>query len=120
MGLTGALKRIATQVCPHCNKEYGRHSKKGFMKCLYTANYNLYNVVIELNQLKSEQVPAVPTEMNVHGQGKIEIPNKTNVNEKGEVKITPIPVDEDKDKSKDNWTRDLKENQKIATEEDDE
>lgn len=94
MGLTGVLKQVAIKICPHCNKEYGRHSKKGFMKCLYTANYNLYNVVVELNQLKAIQVPEISTKINVSGQGEIETPTKIDINEKGEVKITPIPVDE--------------------------
>jgi hypothetical protein len=49
MGLTGTLRDISSKICPHCNKQYGDangqkgHSKKQFMKCLYTANYNLYN-----------------------------------------------------------------------------
>ena len=76
MGLTGALKRVALETCPHCNKEYGKHSKKGFMKCLYTANYNLYNVVIELNQLKAKQP--------------LKIPEKIIVDDMGNVEITPI------------------------------
>ncbi len=120
MGLTGVLRKVALEVCPHCNKEYGKHSKKGFMKCLYTANYNLYNVVIELNQLKSEKMPDAPTKINVHGQGEIETPTKIVVDEDGKVKITPLPVDEDKDKSKDNWKRELKKGQSIATEKPDE
>lgn len=48
MGLTGTLKRISTQKCPHCKKEYGKHSKKSFMRCLYTANVNLYNATQQL------------------------------------------------------------------------
>ncbi len=51
MGLTGALKEISGKKCPHCRKEYGRHSKKQFMKCLYTANYNLYHIIQKYNEL---------------------------------------------------------------------
>ena len=54
MGLTGALKEVAEKECPHCKKKYGEHSKKGFMRCLYTANFNLYNVIMELKNLKDE------------------------------------------------------------------
>ena len=60
MGLTGALFGISKQICPHCKQTYGEvggkkgHSKKEFMKCLYTANFNLYNAVMEINRLKSE------------------------------------------------------------------
>jgi len=71
MGLTGVLREIATKECPHCNKEYGKHSKKGFMKCLYTANYNLYNVVIELNELRAKQPFELPE------KGKVEIADNT-------------------------------------------
>ena len=81
MALTGALKQVALKVCPHCNKEYGRHSKKGFMKCLYTANYNLYNVVIELNELKAKQP--------------LELPKKIITDEVGNVKITPMEKDDE-------------------------
>lgn len=75
MGLTGALRQVALKICPHCNKEYGKHSKKGFMKCLYTANYNLYNVVIELNELKSKQP--------------LELPKKIIKNAVEDIKIIP-------------------------------
>ena len=60
MGLTGALFGVSKQVCPHCKLTYGEvngkkgHSKKQFMKCLYTANVNLYNAVIENNILRNE------------------------------------------------------------------
>jgi len=59
MGLTGTLKQIATKTCPHCGKQYGDgggkkgHSKKQFMKCLYTANYNLYNAVLKIKELEN-------------------------------------------------------------------
>ena len=52
MGLTGALKEISGKKCPHCHKKYGDHSKKRFMKCLYTANYNLYHLIQEYNKLR--------------------------------------------------------------------
>ena len=55
MGLTGTLRIVSTKKCPQCNTEYGKHSKKRFMKCLYTANYNLYNVIIELESYKNPQ-----------------------------------------------------------------
>jgi predicted transcriptional regulator len=55
MGLNGTLKQISMQTCPHCRKEYGNHSKKSFIKCLYTANYNLYHLATELNTLKNPQ-----------------------------------------------------------------
>ena len=74
MGLTGVLKQVASKVCPHCSKEYGKHSKKGFMKCLYTANYNLYNVAIELNELKANQA--------------LELPKKIVTNDVANVKMT--------------------------------
>jgi hypothetical protein len=58
MGLTGALKEISVKKCPHCKKEYGRHSKKQFMKCLYTANYNLYHLIQEYNKVtKADESP---------------------------------------------------------------
>lgn len=58
MGLTGALLAISRQTCPNCKKTYGKvgnvkgHSDKQFMKCLYTANFNLYNAMMEINKLK--------------------------------------------------------------------
>ncbi len=54
MGLTGTLLQISRQKCGHCKKEYGKHSKKGFMKCLYTANYNLYHAYEKLNGIEEE------------------------------------------------------------------
>ena len=53
MGLTGALKIVSTKKCGQCNKDYGSHSKKAFMRCLYTANYNMYQIMVELNTLKN-------------------------------------------------------------------
>jgi hypothetical protein len=54
MGLSGALLEISTKKCPHCKKTYGKHSKKQFMKCLYTANYNLYHLLQEYNKTTEE------------------------------------------------------------------
>lgn len=79
MGLTGTLRRVALETCPHCNKEYGKHSKKGFMKCLYTANYNLYNVVIELNQLKSKQPLEIPEKIVVDDVGNVEMTGSVEI-----------------------------------------
>ena len=55
MGLTGTLLQISKQKCPHCEKLYGLHSKKGSMKCLYTANMNLYGMVQRFEALKQQQ-----------------------------------------------------------------
>ena len=52
MVLTGVLRQVSIKKCPQCGKEYGNHSKKGFMRCLYVSNYNLYNVMVELQTLK--------------------------------------------------------------------
>jgi len=52
LALTGVLREISLKECPHCKKKYGLHSKKGSMKCLYTANYNCYNLILENNELK--------------------------------------------------------------------
>ena len=73
MGLTGTLAQVAVKECPHCQKEYGKHSKKNFMRCLYTANYNLYNVVVELNELKMEKPIVVDENVNVNGQGTMHV-----------------------------------------------
>lgn len=59
MGLTGTLKRISTQKCPHCKKEYGKHSKKSFMRCLYTANVNLYNITQQLEIISPNRYDVV-------------------------------------------------------------
>lgn len=61
MGLTGTLKQISTQKCGHCNKPYGDtkdgkgHSKKQFLRCLYTANYNLFEAIEEIDRLKNQK-----------------------------------------------------------------
>jgi hypothetical protein len=57
MGLTGALKEISGKKCPHCKKEYGKHSKKQFMKCLYTANYNFYHLLQEYDKVTQRESP---------------------------------------------------------------
>ncbi len=90
MGLTGTLFQIASKQCPHCKKTYGKHSKKGFMKCLYTANYNLYNAVMEIQDLKGEL-------------------GDVDIEKNGDIEIST-------DGGKDNWKKDLKSNQEVATE----
>lgn len=62
MGLTGVLLEVSKKTCGHCRKKYGEHSKKNFMKCLYTANLNLYSSVMELNKLRSEMEVDTPKE----------------------------------------------------------
>jgi len=70
MGLTGALLEISGKKCPHCRKVYGKHSKKQFMKCLYTANYNLYHLIQEYNKLKKvDESPVVEPEIGADGGG---------------------------------------------------
>jgi len=78
LGLTGILRQIAIQKCAQCKKEYGKHSKKGFMKCLYTANYNLYDAIIRMDQL-NQTINELQKE-----QGK---PEKITVDDKGNVKV---------------------------------
>jgi len=85
LGLPAALRQIAKQICPHCNRQYGDidgkkgHSKKQFMKCLYTANYNLYNVVIELNELKAKQPLEIPEKIIVDEVGNVEMTGSVKV-----------------------------------------
>lgn len=82
MGLTGQLAQVAVKTCPHCNKEYGKHSKKGFMRCLYTANYNLYNAIIENNKLKNEKIKVVDGEAEIitpEGSKKIKVPKGARI-----------------------------------------
>ncbi len=55
MGLTGALLEISGKKCPHCSKTYGKHSKKQFMKCLYTANYNFYHLLLKYNKVTQRE-----------------------------------------------------------------
>lgn len=57
MGLTGALKEISGKKCPHCKKTYGHHSKKQFIKCLYTANYNFYHLLQEYEKATQRESP---------------------------------------------------------------
>jgi len=54
MPLTGKLKQVSVRKCPHCQTEYGEHSKKQFMRCLYTADYNYYTLAEEHNMLIQE------------------------------------------------------------------
>lgn len=67
MGLSGALKEVALKKCPHCKKEYGKHSRKQFMKCLYTANYNLYHLLQEYNKIKADAKES--SEVKPEGEG---------------------------------------------------
>lgn len=66
MGLTGVIRQVSIKKCPQCNIEYGKHSRKKFIKCLYMANYNLYNVMIELQELKNPQKENAP-EVQIDG-----------------------------------------------------
>lgn len=58
--LTGALLGISSIKCPHCGRTYGDvgsrkgHSKKQYMRCLYTADYDLANASVEIDKLKKE------------------------------------------------------------------
>ena len=53
MTLTGVLRQIGASKCGHCQKLYQDHSKKGFIKCLYTANWNLYQCMAKLEELQA-------------------------------------------------------------------
>lgn len=99
MPLTGKLKEISTQICGHCKKQYGKHSKKGFMKCLYTANYNLYNAYQELNLMKERN----------------ETLDKITVDEFGEVVIDGKKAGNIKEIPKENWTKERRENDEEKT-----
>ncbi len=52
--MTITQKEMADKKCGHCGLTYGRHAKKGFMRCLYTANFNLYNIIQQYNDIKDE------------------------------------------------------------------
>ncbi len=54
MPLTGVLKKVGNHKCPHCKNEYGLHSKKQFLRCLYTSDYNYYNLAQKYNELIEE------------------------------------------------------------------
>lgn len=54
MPLTGVLKTVGSRKCPHCKNEYGSHSKKQFLRCLYTSDYNYYNLAQQYNTLIEE------------------------------------------------------------------
>ncbi len=82
MGLTGLLREVSVKTCPHCKKEYGKHSKKGFMKCLYTANFNLYNAHIEIQKLKNEKIVVEDGKFEVEtpeGMQTVQVPEGTKV-----------------------------------------
>ena len=85
MGLTGTLKQISLRQCPHCNQEYGKHAKKQFMRCLYTANHNLYNAIIENNELKQEINQFV-----MGDKEELKVPEKITVDANGSVEIEQI------------------------------
>ncbi|KKN13483.1 hypothetical protein LCGC14_1005770 [marine sediment metagenome] len=57
MPLTGTLKRVAEDECPHCRKQYGKHSKKAFIRCLVTADYDLANAIVMIERLKEGAKP---------------------------------------------------------------
>lgn len=78
MGLTGTLLQISTRQCPHCRKDYGKHSKKQFMRCLYTANHNLYSAAIRINELtgnmvEEEKPKEIPQNIVVTEDGSVEV-----------------------------------------------
>ena len=75
MGLTGTLKRISTQKCPHCKKEYGKHSKKSFMRCLYTANVNLYNATQQIQTILTTNIEKKPKaeKLTIDNEGKLKV-----------------------------------------------
>lgn len=54
MPLTGTLKEIGKRKCPHCKEEYGEHSKKQFLRCLYTSDYNFFHLAERYNMLIEE------------------------------------------------------------------
>lgn len=74
MGLTGVLLEVSRKTCGHCRKEYGKHSKKNFMKCLYTANLNLYKSIMEVQRLKAETVNEPQTIEEKNGKVEIDTP----------------------------------------------
>ncbi len=53
MGLTGMLLQVSLQKCPFCSKEYGKHSKKGYMRCLAAASVNLHRAIQENDKLRA-------------------------------------------------------------------
>lgn len=56
MPLSGMLRKVANHKCPICGKEYGNHSKKNFMRCLYTSNYHMNEMLVELDKYKNDVV----------------------------------------------------------------
>ena len=54
MPLTGKLLEVSKIQCPICKKDYGKHSKKQNLKCLYTSNWNLYDLIKHYNELESK------------------------------------------------------------------
>ena len=54
MPLTGKLLEVSKIECPICKKDYGKHSKKQNLKCLYTSNWNLYDLIKHYNELEAK------------------------------------------------------------------
>jgi len=73
--LTGALKKVAGHKCPHCQKDYGEHSKKQFLRCLYTSDYHLYELITKHNELQEKYNKLTKEEESDNG-GKEEKENK--------------------------------------------
>ena len=44
------IKQISAQKCGHCEIPRGEHSKKNLMRCLYTADLNLYRAYKKLQE----------------------------------------------------------------------
>ncbi len=61
MVLHGALAQAASIKCPHCGVTYGDsngkkgHSKKNFIRCLYTADHDLANALIRIDTVTNER-----------------------------------------------------------------
>lgn len=52
MVLKGTLRKVSLVTCDHCSKEISKHSKKDFIRCLYTANFNLRKFANEVAMLR--------------------------------------------------------------------
>jgi hypothetical protein len=72
LALTGALKKVAEHKCPHCEKDYGRHSKKQFLRCLYTSDYHLYDLIQKYNELQAKHNELTKKENDDNGGEKEE------------------------------------------------
>lgn len=78
MGLTGRLKQISLLECQNCKKEFGKHSKKSFTRCLYFVNLDLYRAIEEIKALKNElfTISNVPKEIIVNSDGNVSVKNE--------------------------------------------